>query len=68
MYERSHVNIKVEPHSTFTFMRHSYIASISHKNKYYTTVEIHLYKKFTLPLWEPPYLPPSHPPKCTRLS
>lgn len=71
MYERSRVNIKVEPHSTFTFTCDTHTLPLfcyyAHKNNYYTTVEIH-HKRFTLPLWEPTYLPTPHPPKCTKLS
>lgn len=68
MYERSCVKIKVEPHSTFTFTcdTHTLPLLCYHKLKNYNTVKIHL-KRFTLPLWEPTYLPPPHPPKCTRL-
>lgn len=52
----------------YFWLKHAALYYYPHKNKYYTTVEIYLYKRFTLPPWEPPYLPPPHPPKCTRLS
>lgn len=69
MYERSRVNIKVEPHSTFTFTHDTHTLPLfyhyAHKNNYYTTVEIHL-KRSTPPLWEPTYLPPSPSPKMYK--
>ena len=63
MYEKLHVNVKVEPRSTFTFTRgFSYITSIliyarkaslslrPYARTNYETVEIHLYSQ-----WQPAY-------------